>query len=208
MLAAILLIAADVKTLLAGAAAPTRSTFQINNSGRVYLYNDTRWVTNSDDNYGPAYYQWVESGGTNADPAMEWEHKGDFVRAGTTLHELAIFGRILNIATISDLEILVVYTDAQGKLEATTGTGLDNDGEDVHTTLWRGFWKAGGVGVSAKTIPINDETKIIMPLGDFVVPNDGDVRIYFKPVNVDPRPNTTTDYAQLSTSYVFSIEDR
>lgn len=201
-------LGADVKSLFASVAAQTTSTTQINASGRLYLYNDARWVTNSDDNYGVSYYQWVESGGTGVDPDMEWEHKGDYVRAGTVLHDLTIFGRILDAVTISDLEIAVVYTDSNGRWTATSGTGLDNDNEDTHTTLWRGFWLAGGTGASAKTIPVTDETRIVIPLGDFVVPTDGDLRIYFKPVNVDPRPNTSTDYAQLSTSYLLSIPDR
>lgn len=201
-------VAADIKTLITGAAAQTYSTYQINASGRVYLYDDARWVTNADDNYGVAYYQWAESGTTSANPVLEWEHKGDFVRQGTLLHSLDIYGRVLDATTIADLEIAVYYTNNNGKWDATSGTGLDADGEDTHTELWRGFWIAGGTGVPAKAIPINDEQHIKIPLGDFNVPADGDVRIYFRPINVDPRPNTSTDYAQMVTSYLFSIADK
>lgn len=178
------------------------NTGEIRNSGRLYCYNDARWVTNADDNYGTNYYQFVESGGTGVDPIQEWEHKGDYVRAGTVLHELAIFGRLLDAATLADLEILVSYRNPEGRWDTL---GLDNDGEDTHVELWRGFWKAGGTGVPAITTPVNDDIRRAIPLGDYVVPQDGDIRIYFKPVNVDPRPDTTTDYVQIAYNYLYSI---
>jgi len=180
------------------------STIEKDGSGRVYLYSDARWVTNADDNYGTTYYQFAESAGTGSDPIMEWEHKGHYVRAGTILHELAIVGRILDAVTVADVEIIAVYTDPLGKWQ-DVGTGLDADGEDAHTILYRGFWKAGDIGgPAAFSGVVNDERERVLSLGDFVVPNNGDVRIYFKPVNVDPRPNTSTDYFQIFYSWSLS----
>jgi len=179
-----------------------RSTMQLNSSGRVYCYNDARWVTNADDNYGVNYYQWAESGGTGINPIQEWEHKGDYIRQGTALHELSMFGRILDANTVADMEILVSFTDPNGRWD---GVGLDGDGEDTHITLYRGFWKAGGSGTPAFTHPVNDNTRQKFSLGNFIAPVDGDLRIYFKPVNVTPRPNTSTDYAQFSTSFLISV---
>ena len=174
----------------------------IQGGGRVYCYNDARWVTNSDDNYGTNYYQWAESGGTGDDPIQEFEHRGEYVRAGVILHELAIYGRLLDINTVVDMELFISYTNPNGRWD---GPGVDSDGEDIHTTLWRGFWKAGGVGVPAINHNLNDDTRRKIPLGNFIAPADGNVRIYFKPVNATPRPNTSTDYAQFSTSILLSI---
>lgn len=183
--------------------AGSASTFQINKSGRMYCYSDARWVTNSDDNYGATYYQWQESGGTGADPIQEVEHKGEFVRAGTIVKEFSMFGRGLDVNTVSDIEVMITYTNPNGRWD---GIGLDSDGEDSHTTLHRSFWLAGGSGnPDWSNVPINDHLRRTFNCGDFVVPADGDLRIYLKPVNVDPRPNTTTDYAQFSNSWLLQI---
>jgi len=177
--------------------------FSINNSGRVYLYgSDDRWVTNSDDVYGPNYYQMAESGLTGVDPVQEWEHMGDYVREGTVIHDLAMLGRITDTATIADLEILLSFT-APNPVSRWDTTGLDNDGEDIHTTLWRGFWKAGGTGVAAFTHPVNDHHRRTFPV-NFTTPTDGQLRIYYKPHSVDPRPNTTNDYFYHTYSWLLS----
>jgi len=188
-----------------GVSAFKYSTNVINGSGRVYCYNDARWVTNADDNFGTTYYQFLESGGTASEPIREWEHRGDYVRAGTVLHELDIFGRITDVNTVTDMEISISYRSGLNRWDSI---GLDNDSEDGHAQLWRGFWKAGGPGVTANTGPVNDYIRRSFPLGDYVAPADGDIRIYFKPVNVDPRPNTATDYMLISYSWLMSIPRR
>jgi len=178
-------------------------------AGRLYCYNDARWIAAAcDDNYGPGYYQWNEGAAAGADPVQEWEHKGFYIRSGTTIHELAIFARILDINTIADLEILISFTDPNGRWDSV---GVDNDAEDNHTTLYRGFWKAGGSGVLPVNTPLNDEIRRSLPCspnndgsGPFTAPVDGQLRLYIRPVNVDPRPNTTTDFVQMSCSYLLS----
>lgn len=174
----------------------------INKSGRMYCYNDERWITNSDDNYGTTYYQFAESGGIGEDPDMEWEHKGEYVRQGTILHEIAMVARLTDIASIEDIEVIVAYTNPLGRW---TGVGLDNDNEDEHTVLYRGFLGAGGGLLPPVTTPLNDERLRVIPLGDFVVPANGDVRLYMRPKNVLVRPNTSTDYVQMMFSWAFSV---
>ena len=68
------------------------SKYVLEDTGRVYLYNDERWVTPYDDLYGWAYYQNAENSGTNVDPIEEWEHTGRYIRQGTVCHELALIG--------------------------------------------------------------------------------------------------------------------
>jgi len=180
--------------------------------GRVYCYNDARWVAAAaDDNYAFGYYQWNEASGFGADPTQEWEHKGYFIRAGTVVSELSLFGRILDAATIADMEVFISFTDPQGRWD---GIGVDNDSEDAHTLLYRGHWLAGGSGVPVWTNPVNDDVRRDFPLspnndgtGPFVAPVDGNLRVYLRPVNVDPRPNTTTDYAQLSGTWMISLSE-
>lgn len=168
---------------------------EIEQSGRIYCYDDERWVTSGDDNYGANFYQWQESGGTGNDPIQEWEHRGHIIREGTTIDNVILLCRILDINTIADMEILISFTDPQGRWY---GAGIDNDAEDTHTELYRGFWRAGGGGQDPRTVTLNDRYARIIDLGQFVAPADGELRFYFKPVNMDPRPNTTTDYCQAS----------
>lgn len=173
-------------------------------SGRVYLYGaDDRWITGYDDVYGAAYYQNAESGGTGVEPLIEWEHQGHMINAGDTVENLRLRGRITDANTIEDLQIYVVYTRPDTPNRSLV-TGLDNDGEDVHTILWRGNWISGvatvGDDVPALTGARNDQYIREIPI-DFTAPEFGDLKIYFKPQSFDPRPNTTNDYFYQSHSW-------
>lgn len=105
-------------------------------SGRWYCYTDNRWITNSDDNYGPAYYQFNESGGTGADPLIEWEHQGDMLPADTVIKSIILSCRTTSV-NITDFEFVLVRTVPEaGRAES----GVDADAEDVHTEVYRNFW--------------------------------------------------------------------
>lgn len=177
-------------------------------AGRLYCYENARWIASAcDDNYGPAYYQWTENAGTGADPLEEWEHKGFFIREGTVCKELSLFGRGLDINSVADLEIFISFVDSNGRWDTV---GIDSDGEDNHTLLYRGLW----LGDGAQTASINDDIRRNFALspnndgtGDFVAPADGNLRLYMRPINIDPRPDTANDYAQLSGSWLISYND-
>lgn len=170
------------------------SRYTVGHSGRVYLYAaDDRWVTPYDDLYGPAYYQNAENGGTGTTPIIEWEHSGEMVKKGQIIHQLMLRGRVTDANAISDVELYAVYTrpDTEARL---FNTGLDNDGEDIHTVLYQGLWRAGGGDESAHSGGvINDKYRRHIDL-NFTVPEHGDLRLYFKPISVDPRPDTSNDY--------------
>lgn len=169
-------------------------------SGRLYFYAaDDRWVTPYDDNYGAGYYQNNESGGTGADPIIEWEHIGHEVTKGDILEDVRLKMRNLDQASVEDNEIYIVFTepDTPDRLDLT---GLDADGEDNHVLLWRGNWYEGGTNAPAFTGARNDKYRRTIPI-KYTFPSDGDLRIYFKPISVDPRPNTANDYMQQSHSW-------
>ena len=106
-------------------------------SGRYYLYTDKRWVTSGDDNYGTAYFQLNEAGGTGATPTAEWEHRGLFVPAGTVLTEFYIVGR-MSSTQVTDLEYYLVErkpTDPNA-----WESGYDNDNEMTNNLISNDKW--------------------------------------------------------------------
>jgi len=175
-------------------AHPINNRQEIRGSGRVYGYTNNRWVTNSDDNYGPAYYQFNENAGTAVDPIAEWEHMGDMILPGTRIKSLTIAGKTNN-TQFADMEVygLLRKPDPITRWE----TGMDNDGEDTVTDLCRGLFRTSGeylhTGLS------ND---FLLQKWNFdVVANDVSMlSIYFKPVGVI----TATRYMRLT--YMWELE--
>lgn len=168
-------------------------------TGRVYCYADRRWVTDGDDNYGPTYYQWNESGGVGVDPIVEWEHRGHLVPKGTKLHELKIEGRSNN-AEVTDLEIMVVvkHPDPISRWE----TGFDGDGEDAAGTftVMRELFYGPSGGPAVLTNPSNDRHMRTFDLGGYEVPEDANLSIYFKPVG------TLTSTRYYPIGYTYTVE--
>lgn len=151
-------------------------------SGRFYLQTAKNWVTDSDDNYGPAYYQWAESGGTGANPIAEWEHLGHLIPAGRRIKKFLIAGRVNN-TEVTDIEIVLLLR--RPNPVSRWETGLDNDGEDVETLLYRNMFFSpddGGVVFSGN---INDVHKREILL-DQLVEEDSYLSIYVRPVSLLP----------------------
>lgn len=146
-------------------------------SGRWYCYTDNRWVTNSDDNYGPTYYQFNESGGTGADPLIEWEHQGDMLPAGTLIKSIIISCRTTS-TEVTDFEFALVRTTPEvGRAES----GVDNDAEDVHAEIYRDFYfnptTPGQPAMTGNTndlhvreIPINVTLEELNKVGMYIKP--------------------------------------
>lgn len=170
-------------------------------SGRAYMYNDNRWTTPHDDIYGQMYYQNAESGSSTPDPVQEWEHMGLLFEQGQTVHGLNIYGRITDATNLSDMELMVTFTsDIDGNWDSI---GIDNDSEDEHTTLFRDFWINPQQGIyPAATTDINDQYLRKIPL-NFTAPRDGQLRIYFKPVEV-VAGDTNNDYFYHSRKWILS----
>lgn len=146
----------------------------IANTGRFYLYTDFRWVTDSDDNYGPGYYQFAESGGTGADPVLEWEWSGFQVPAGRTVKSFCLTARANN-TQVTDVEIGLYARRPTDP--AARSSGFDADGEMTNDELWRGFW--------TQTIPnysgaINDRHSMIIPL-NYTQPEPYELTVAVKP---------------------------
>ena len=167
---------------------------EIRNSGRVYAYTNLRWVTNSDDNYGPAYYQFAESGGTGVDPIVEWEHMGDLILPGTRVKSLTLAGKTNN-TQFSDMEVygLVRRPDPITRWE----TGMNNDAEDTVTDLFRGNFTNSGE--YTHTGASND---FLMQRWEFdhTVTDPSMLSLYFKPIGT----LTATCYMRLV--YIWELE--
>lgn len=151
-------------------------TRTISNTGRAYFYTDNRWVTNSDDNYGPSYYQWNEHSGTGTTPIVEFEHIGDRLRAGRRVTRLEIGGRA-NDAEVLDIEVYAVFRSPD--TQARWSTGMGSDAEDTVTVLVNGLWKSSG-NETLISAP-NDTMKQSWDL-DFTPTIDGYLSIYFRSV--------------------------
>lgn len=182
-----------------GGSSPARSFISV--TGRMYCYADLRWVTDSDDNYGTAYYQFSESGGTGLDPIVEFEHRGHLVPKGTKLHQLKFEGRSNN-ALLTDVEIMCVvkHPDPITRWE----TGYDNDGEDAATTftVLREFFY-GPTGSPVLSGPSNDRHMRTFDLGGYEVPEDANLSLYMKPVGA----LVSTRYLPLGYTYTIEVPD-
>lgn len=148
--------------------------FVYHNAGRLYCYGDDRWITPGDDNYGVTYYQWIESGGTNEDPIMEWEHQGHLVRAGDVLTAFQFRGRSSN-TSVSEIEMVLAYR------RPNKDGDVDNDSEMENTIIYRDNWFASTKG-EIITGNSNDTTGRSTEQ-TFVVPEDGWITPYFGPTN-------------------------
>lgn len=151
-------------------------TRTISNAGRAYFYSDNRWVTNSDDFYGPSIYQWNEDAGVGATPIVEFEHIGDRLRAGRRVTRLEIGGRATS-AQVTDMEIYAIFRSPS--TQARWSTGMDSDAEDTVTMLASGLWKSSGN--ETLTGDTNDIMKQSWDL-DFTPTIDGYLSIYLRPV--------------------------
>lgn len=142
---------------------------------RIYLYTNLRWISNVDINFGTDDVNSTENADTGADPLVEWENIGEPVQKGDYLDTLEIRSRT-NSLEVTEVEILVMYVrpDPITRWE----TGYDNDNE-IHTEeIHRDFWVNNSQGVMQH--PINDRGRRLLKL-DFTVPEDGELRVFFKP---------------------------
>jgi len=143
-------------------------------SGRWYLYSDSRWVTESDDNYGSGYFQFTESGGTGSNPVYEWEHMGTLVPAGKIIKSLML-GCRANSTSITDIEFRIVCKTPAGS--NTWYSGIDNDSEIQVQTLYDGRFvtpeMSGNMG---------DTRLRKIDLNNFEVQDDCQLCIYIKPI--------------------------
>lgn len=171
------------------------STYVLEDSGRVYLYNNERWVTPYDDQYGFGYYQNAESAGTGPDPLEEWEHMGRYVRAGTIVHELSIIGRINDATNQQDLRIWVGFR-APNPISRWDETGFDGDSEDVSTEMFNDLWlnpEESPLPYPTATGAVNDQYRRTISFDPFICPTDGYLMLYFKAIS-NPTGDTETDY--------------
>lgn len=165
----------------------------IHSSGRLYVNTNSVWCTDSDDNYGPNYYQQNETAGNGVLPLAEWEHMGNIVTTGQRVSELVLRGRLTNVA-VQDLEIALVRRHPI--LPSAWTDGFSGDQNDTDVILWSGLWMTHSdgspiVGASnlrrQKTISIPEELQLVNI--------DSDLSIYVR--NPDP---TVSNFHFLYTS--------
>lgn len=168
---------------------PTRL---IPNSGRFYLYNNNRWVTDSDDNYGTNYYQFNENCGTDADPLIEWEHKGIVIPPGKIIKALH-FGGDCNVTLVQDLEIVLVL-----RTPNSWETGLSADTDDTEIVLYRDFFLNPAVGTQFTGNLFSTHNRTIEL--DQEVLDKSYLSIYLRPVG------TFTGTRYFRSSYTWEIQ--
>ena len=110
--------------------------------GRYYLYSADRWITDADDNYGVYHLNHAELAGSGDEPTYEWEHMGDYFRAGTQIKSFSLVGRA-NATDVKDLEIRLVAkypTDPEA-----WKTGFNADTQVSVQTIYSGLYSEMGV---------------------------------------------------------------
>lgn len=113
----------------------------IQNTGRVYCYSNNRWVTDSDDNYGPNTFQWNENCGTGTTPLIEWEHMGYLVPDGARLLSFTLAGKTNN-TEVTDFEVIGILRRPEPI--SFWESGMDNDAEDATVEVFKGSFVNGG----------------------------------------------------------------
>lgn len=109
------------------------SSFLICGAGRMDCTTSLAWMTTSDDNYGFGYYIFNEQAGTSTDPVIQYETLGYIIPAGKTVTKMYLAG-ITNDYAVTDIEISVY------KRTADYAAGVDADGEDTETEIYRNFF--------------------------------------------------------------------
>ncbi len=143
-------------------------------SGRFYMYSDSRWVTESDDNYGSGYYQFAENAGYGTEPIYEWEHMGTMVPAGKVIKNLRFACRC-NSSNVTDLEMRVVCK--MPNPSSRWQTGVDNDSEVTITELYSGDFVDGTMSGNMQDMRMRK-----FDLNNFEAAEDCYLSIYIKPV--------------------------
>jgi len=116
-------------------------------TGRYYLYNAGRWVTDCDDNYSTAYVIFNEQAGSASEPVYEWEHMGEDYRSGTKIVDFTFTGRC-NASDITDFEIRLVAKYPNDPKD--WDTGFNSDSQVSVQTLFSGKYSDMGVPEGGK----------------------------------------------------------
>lgn len=181
--------------------------FFLNRAGRAYCFANDQWISQTDDIYGAQYVNYTESADLGTSPIIEWENRGDFIRAGTTIEELTVRGRFDNGNELNDL-ILAAYLVVPNDPAMLQGAGINSDAHFTAIELFNYSWYNGldgneplGVEVGSmgnklfqRKIPVN-----------YVVTQDAELRLFYKPVSKSPRPSTATRFFIHSTSWLLSL---
>jgi len=137
--------------------------------GRFEAFTDNRWVTWSDINFGPNQADFDLTGGTGAEPNIDWDGQGVLFKAGTTLKSMT--------AKCSGNNAQVTGGEFFARVHDTdfTQPGIDTNGEVGAVTV---------LPVTSLTNnPVTNDMKInTFSLGDYVMNNDGDLHIAWRPI--------------------------
>jgi len=141
------------------------------NSCRAYCYTNNRWIY-PNAVYGPNYFQWNANGGTTVEPTVVWNQIGTIIPAGTVLKRIVVKGRANN-NTVTGLKMFIRIHDADF---FDQGLAIDTLAE------------ANAVTVLPVTNILEyttgntlDMRATEVSLGDFVMPRDTDLHIFFQP---------------------------
>lgn len=170
--------------------------YRIHGGGRLQFNTDLRWVTDSDDFYGPQAEVMSEYGGTGTTPVAEWEHLGFFLPSGSKITNLRVMGRA-NSAEVTDMQVYAVikYPDP------ITGwdTGVDNDAEDAEDVILNDKFKTTVSGLRTLTGDMDDLMKQEWSFNK-TIGQDSFLSLYFKP------EGTLTAVRYYALSYVWEVE--
>ena len=109
----------------------------IHGSGRFQLLDNLAWVGTLHATYGPNLHTFTQGGSTGADPNVQWEMIGDFVKAGTVISRLNFIARA-NSLEVTDFELYVMLLTPTPTTRWSSGYAADS--QIVVTDLFRDVW--------------------------------------------------------------------
>jgi hypothetical protein len=132
--------------------------------GRYYCFTNNRWVTQQ-ISYGVQSENNSNNCGTGTEPALSWQHMGAYLPKGATLQSLdGVLRRSFSEVTGFDLRVYLQHGPASGDWEADGDTTRLPVADLLGEPLSAGF------------------NTLALGLGDTVMPEDGFVMVYLRPV--------------------------
>lgn len=168
-------------------------------SGRLYCFEDKRWVALTNRTYGPSYFQFNHSGGVGENPVKDYRAKSPYLKAGTIVDNITVDFRT-DDQRIEDIEFYAALQRPWTQTDQITGLSSSNDVQEVimHKDLLHSPAAAGQIQMSGDLRQNHVRT---VPIGATVT-KDSILKLAFAPRSTQPLPAILYGYLAITVSLI------